>query len=358
LATTSTPTTARERVAAAVAAAQDDPIELRRAGMHALRSVIAFDAWCCATLDPDTLIRTSAISEGLPTERSAAVADNEYAQADVLKYVDLARAARPVGALSSATADRRDSARYREILEPSGFRDEVRAVLRTDGGRSWGTLSLVRRDEDFGPRDLEVVEDVCGVLAEGLARSLFGGGEEAPPTEPGALIFGATGDLVGSSAAAAPWLELLSRPPLMQSGPVPYPVRAIARHTLATAAGSRARLPVGDGWAILHASPLSGEGTGATVLIAPAGAQEVVDLAAAAFGLTARERDVADLLIAGRSTEEIGHELHLSPYTVQDHLKELFRKLGVNSRARVVARLLGGFSRSVREPSGTVATRR
>lgn len=48
--------------------------------------------------------------------------------------------------------------------------------------------------------------------------------------------------------------------------------------------------------------------------------------------LTARERDVLQLLVRGRSNKEIGTQLHISDETVKSHLKTLFAKLKVRDR--------------------------
>lgn len=66
---------------------------------------------------------------------------------------------------------------------------------------------------------------------------------------------------------------------------------------------------------------------------------EIAPLIASAYGLTERERDVTRLVARGLATREIGAELHLSPWTVQDHLKAIFGKVGVRSRGELVARL-------------------
>lgn len=60
----------------------------------------------------------------------------------------------------------------------------------------------------------------------------------------------------------------------------------------------------------------------------------------AARGLTAREHDVARLVLHGASTKAIAATLHLSPHTVQDHLKAIFRKLDVTSRREMIAQLV------------------
>lgn len=54
--------------------------------------------------------------------------------------------------------------------------------------------------------------------------------------------------------------------------------------------------------------------------------------------LTAREREVLDLLGHGLSNKLIGRELHISEHTVKFHISSLYAKLGVNNRAEAVSR--------------------
>lgn len=54
------------------------------------------------------------------------------------------------------------------------------------------------------------------------------------------------------------------------------------------------------------------------------------------LSLSARQRQLLDLLIEGKSNKEIAVELTIEPGTVKQHLFVLFRKLGVNSRAKAV----------------------
>lgn len=75
------------------------------------------------------------------------------------------------------------------------------------------------------------------------------------------------------------------------------------------------------------------------MIIEPARPHELAPLIAAAYGLTERERVVTQLVAQGLATTAIARRLHLSPWTVQDHLKAIFEKLDVSSRGEVVARL-------------------
>ncbi|HYX11203.1 MAG TPA: LuxR C-terminal-related transcriptional regulator [Candidatus Acidoferrum sp.] len=53
--------------------------------------------------------------------------------------------------------------------------------------------------------------------------------------------------------------------------------------------------------------------------------------------VTPRQAEVLRLLEHGRSTEQIAAKLHLSPETVRNHIRALFRTLGVHSRLEAVA---------------------
>ena len=58
-----------------------------------------------------------------------------------------------------------------------------------------------------------------------------------------------------------------------------------------------------------------------------------------AHQLTERERALTRLVAHGLATGAIAQRLHISPWTVQDHLKLIFKKLGVSTRGELVARV-------------------
>jgi DNA-binding NarL/FixJ family response regulator len=53
--------------------------------------------------------------------------------------------------------------------------------------------------------------------------------------------------------------------------------------------------------------------------------------------LTGRQRQVFDVLAAGRSNREIAAELNISPKTVGHHVEAILAKLGVENRTHAVA---------------------
>ncbi|MDA0170909.1 LuxR C-terminal-related transcriptional regulator [Solirubrobacter taibaiensis] len=55
--------------------------------------------------------------------------------------------------------------------------------------------------------------------------------------------------------------------------------------------------------------------------------------------LTAREREIAELVAAGRTNRETAEQLVLSTRTIEAHLRNVYAKLGVRSRIELVRAL-------------------
>ena len=66
--------------------------------------------------------------------------------------------------------------------------------------------------------------------------------------------------------------------------------------------------------------------------------------------LTAREREIAGLIAAGRTNREVAEQLVLSTRTVEAHLRSIFAKLGVRSRVELARDLGAGPARGSGEP--------
>jgi ATP/maltotriose-dependent transcriptional regulator MalT len=58
------------------------------------------------------------------------------------------------------------------------------------------------------------------------------------------------------------------------------------------------------------------------------------------YGLTAREKDVLQLLVDGLSKKSIAEKLFVSFHTIDTHLRNIYAKLQVNSRSGAIAKVL------------------
>ena len=79
------------------------------------------------------------------------------------------------------------------------------------------------------------------------------------------------------------------------------------------------------------------------MIVEPTSPGEVAELLTRAHGLSPRERDVALGLTRGATTEVLSLRLGVSPHTVRDHLKSVFRKTGTTSRTELVAHLFASW---------------
>jgi DNA-binding CsgD family transcriptional regulator len=328
--------------------------EFSRAVTHTLARAVPFDGTCLLTMDPATLLPTGEIIEnGLPAAATIRLTQIELREPDVNKFAALARSRRPAASLSDVTAGDLDrSLRHRELRRPNGFEDELRAVLPSATG-IWGALTLLREAKrpHFTPADVSFVASLVGVLADGLRRVIMLRDAAVNDTiatngDTGLLVLAADNTVEMANRAADHWLgELEDR----SSGHLPPVVRAVADRTRqlasddgVTDAGiARARVRTAGGpWVVVRGSILGdGPGSRVAVLLEAARSPELAPLIADAYDFTERERAVTELVAQGFSTNAIGGLLHLSAYTVQDHLKSIFEKSGSSSRGELIAQL-------------------
>ena len=64
----------------------------------------------------------------------------------------------------------------------------------------------------------------------------------------------------------------------------------------------------------------------------------------AEFGLTAREAELAERLLEGATNQDLADALYISRKTVENHLYNIFQKMGVRNRLQLVA-VLGAWNR-------------
>lgn len=58
------------------------------------------------------------------------------------------------------------------------------------------------------------------------------------------------------------------------------------------------------------------------------------------YALTAREKEILTLLVSGQPQKQIAATLHLSPFTIATHMKNIYAKLHVHSRSEAVAKAI------------------
>ena len=330
-----------------------DTAGVRREVLRVVRRVMPVDAAFFATADPDTLLFTGAWAEEPLNAVTHLFLDNEFAGADVNQFAVLATSARNVGTLDAATErERRASARYREIMRPLGLGDELRAALVADG-RCWGYLCLHREDARAGFAATEAI--AMARLAPHIAHALrvatllHATSRADQGLRPGVVLLAEDMSVVAITPDAEQLLSLLAEGEPNRL-PLPTAVYAVAaallaaeRRGQATSALPTTRIATHAGtWLSVHASRLNGRSdpNQLVVILEPIQPRAMVPLVLSAYGLSGREAEVATLVLRGEATHVIADTLHISPHTVQDHLKSVFDKTGVRSRRDLVGRLL------------------
>jgi DNA-binding CsgD family transcriptional regulator len=315
---------------------------------RALRRYVSFEASCWLSLDPATLLPTGHFTREYGVDELLAMAAQEYLEDDYNKFAELSREARPVAILSESTAgDLRRSHRHETLLAPHGFGDgdELRAVFR-DGDAAWGAIAIHRRQGWFDQRDADRIADLGAIVAHGIRRAILRSAlaTNGDAGTAGLVLLRGDDTIEAITPRARRWLDDLfdstsawAEPPLML---VSLADRARRAGLGATDEIAWARIPRrSGGWVRADASLLDDDERVA-VVISPGVEAGLADLIAQAYGLTVREREVATLTLRGLSTREMAASLNLSPYTVQDHLKSIFEKVGVRSRGELAAQLI------------------
>ena len=323
-----------------VAESVGNPIELFAQVAAVLRQGMPLDGWCGHTLDPATAMPTGGDSrEGFSQDLVGRLLEIEYGVGDVNPFNGLLQQPAPVGVLYDATGGQPEtSPRYRDVVTVSGFEHEMRAVFRHQG-RPWGAFVLLRADDSpaFTRRDGELMAAVSTAMALAIKRGLLHGYVEAGgvPENAGLLLLDADLNIETVTPEASRWLEELAD----VGAELPMSVVAVAASAAerrGTAVRSRARVPSGA-WVTMTAWSLGDNRT--AVSLESSAPHDLTALALEAYSLSARERQVVELVLLGHSTAEIGERLYLSPYTVQDHLKAVFDKTGLRSRRELAADL-------------------
>jgi DNA-binding CsgD family transcriptional regulator len=231
----------------------------------------------------------------------------------------------------------RTSARFREMIEPAGAADELRVAFVDQFG-FWTALAIFT-DRRMTADDLQFVAALVPAATASLRRSaaatmLPGVTSHRDDDGPSVLILNRDDRIVSADVAARRRLAMLPEPrPVELPGLISF-VSAQARWAAGGRAAPATMRTVDGRWFLVDASRL--DDGDVAVVMQPAPPATVLDGALRAMGLTGREREVAALVLRGQSAKAIATTLVISPWTVQDHLKAIYDKTGVRSRAELL----------------------
>lgn len=327
-----------------------------------LRRTVPSEAFCLSATDPSSELVTHAVAGGFGGLKGGRLFfEHIYLESDVNGYDGMSqRWSLPVMLLSEATGGRLErSLRYRELTGPLGLGFEVRGACMA-GRERWGGIELTREsgDPDFDTREVRLLRRVAPHLGAGLrASALLSQAALAPSNGddgPGVLALDHSGRVLEYTPTAKRYLEDLGGlgSGWQEDGSLPVAVwmvmGALQRALQPQTDRDRARVPClsvkarSGRWltlqgALTEAKP--GTPSQKMIVIEPTGPKETAWLKAAAYGLSSREREIVDLVLRGASRKQIAATLYISEYTVQDHLSNIFDKVGVRGREALIKRL-------------------
>jgi DNA-binding CsgD family transcriptional regulator len=339
---------------ARLAAARLDNDGFRWEAAAILRRAIGFDGWCWLLADPGARLPTRDLGENVIAAQFIRRFSRRHPEAWAVPWE---RSARPVAVTSAVTGGdlARDSA-WRQTFGPAGVGDYMSAPLMADG-TCWAQLHLHRDSSGgfFSADDAGFVAEVAPMLAtrlrDGLCTRPADSDEAAHDDlpEPGTIIVDEELSMVAMTPAAWDWIDRLGLVKPNDAEPLPGFIYSVATRVALSRAdgaepppGARARLQAADGrWMVVRVAPLVGSAGGYVITLEAARSEDLAPLLMRAWSLTAREREVARLVIDGLSSEDIARALFISVHTVRDHVKAIFAKTGVSRRHELVAALAG-----------------
>lgn len=273
-----------------------------------------------------------------------------FAGEDPCSMEYLARRSLPVGVVGTGRGRRHRPAR--EVLAAHGVGSELRLLLR-DAAGVWGMLELLRTQDGrpFDDHDANRATQLGSMLIAVLRGHVTAGptSPATPRIPTGVIIVGPDHITRAATPQARRWREQLQarqRAPDFTAAPYCTGLSMQARRH-ARDPRTTAPLVVGPAasygrWVACHAQPLTDGGSEDTaIIIETATSEQLLPSFCDWYRITARESQVIEHLLDATAPKQIARRLGLSTYTVNDHLKAIFRKTGVSGRDELLAALTG-----------------
>jgi DNA-binding CsgD family transcriptional regulator len=335
-----------------IGATAEDTRTLRLAMLEELRRVVPFTWYAWLLTDPQTGVGCAPLAD-VPCLPELPILIRLKYLTTVNRWTDLAT---PVGCLGD---ERERSLIWRELQSRFGVVDVASVVFRDQHG-TWGFLDLWR-DATAGPFRpaevdylVELTPPATAAIRRCLATTFTAPAESRPEPGPVVLLLGPDLTVRAQTPETDRLLRLLV-PPDTARAPVPAGAYNVAAQLLANQAGVNDRPPwarvhlTGRRWLTLSAAFIGDErddqraraDSDIAVTIESCSPLDRADLFGLVHGLTPREVQVLARLGAGDDTRAAARGLHVSEYTVQDHLKAIFRKTATHDRRSLLTAALG-----------------
>ena len=221
---------------------------------------------------------------------------------------------------------------------------ELRVALRTSRGL-WGSLGLLRAAnvKPFTENDTVAVASLISPLVDLMRRFVTAAplvpSNDAPGT--GVVLIGPDHRVRAATPEAQRWLDILRDDHAGPEWTIDAGISIISMQ--ARTPGAEPPVIVGPAasygrWLAMHAQLL---GDDVAIITQQASGETLLPAFGDWYGLTPRERDVVSRLYRAAAPKQIARQLDLSVYTVNEHLKAVYRKTGASSRDELVAALSG-----------------
>ena len=328
-----------------------DARTLRLALLDEVRRVVPFTWYAWLLTDPQTGVGSAPLADVPSLPQLPDLIRLKYLTT-VNRWTDMTV---PVARLTDV-GDPNLSLVWRKMQCLFGVGDVASIVFRDQNGL-WSFLDLWRDTAAgaFRQADVDLLTELTAPVTAAIRRCLastFTAPLEAgpQPTGPVVLVLGPDLAVRVQTPQTDHYLRLLVPPDAGRSA-VPAGAYNVAAQLLAIRAGvnerpARARVHLaGRRWLTLSADRLSNERVNRqqdiAVTIESCAPLDRAELFSRVHGLTHRESQVVLRLASGDDTRTAARALHVTDYTVQDHLKAIFRKTEMHDRRSLLAAALG-----------------
>jgi DNA-binding CsgD family transcriptional regulator len=294
------------------------PAELLNEVEQRIRAVVPYDSGAWWTVDPESLLATELGETGRQSRPNVVCSSQEF---DVF--------------------DRLDGSGREALTEPTSL-----YVLSRSGDATWATAVFTREPDRpvFTQVEANYLTSVARYVGAGVREYLSQvAWQPGHSVVPGVVIVDAEEQIADATPDAVDWLTRLEA--TSDSG-LPASLRGLVRQTREQRVGpaplrpAKVRIRLAEGnWLVARAAKFTSDETQTAVLVKAATRTDMRGLLLAVHGLTPREREVTELLIDGADPQDVATQLNLSVHTIRSHVKTIFAKVGVSSRAELTAAL-------------------